>query len=90
MAKKSKRAKRIAKRKETNKAKTEHYNLIIEEVHKTGNYPTRDQILAKRTGPGGWTRADLASFGVAWPPQKGWLEELARLREIEDLKNVGL
>lgn len=33
-------------------------------------------ILAARTPKGGWTRATLAGWNVAWPPPKGWKERL--------------
>lgn len=35
-------------------------------------------ILAARTPKGGWTRATLAGWGVAWPPPKGWKERLLK------------
>jgi hypothetical protein len=38
---------------------------------------TRDEILAKRTPAGGWTAAQLAEWGVSWPPRKGWINRLA-------------
>lgn len=37
---------------------------------------TREEILAASTGNKGWTRKQLASWGVAWPPPKGWMERL--------------
>lgn len=33
---------------------------------------TRAEIDAARTPLGGWTKAQLAEWGVSWPPQKGW------------------
>lgn len=38
--------------------------------------PTREQIDAAMTPGGGWTRAQLAEWGVPWPPPKGWRKEL--------------
>jgi hypothetical protein len=35
-------------------------------------YVTGAEIDAARTAAGGWTRRQLAQWGVAWPPQKGW------------------
>jgi len=40
------------------------------------NRPTPEQIEAARTPKGGWTKAQLAEWGVAWPPRKGWRREL--------------
>jgi hypothetical protein len=34
--------------------------------------PTEQEIEAARTPAGGWTRAQLAEWGVPWPPRKGW------------------
>lgn len=39
---------------------------------------TREEIEAKRTPAGGFTRAALASWGVPWPPPKGWMRALIR------------
>jgi hypothetical protein len=38
---------------------------------------TRKEIMAKRTPAGGWTAAQLAEWGVSWPPRKGWINRLA-------------
>lgn len=40
--------------------------------------PTDAEIEAARTPDGGWTRNQLAAWGVPWPPPKGWR---ARLRD---------
>lgn len=37
---------------------------------------TEAEILAAMTPAGGWTRDTLESWGVTWPPQKGWKEKL--------------
>ena len=37
---------------------------------------TEDEIMSKRTPNGGWTRRQLAEWGVPWPPPKGWKERL--------------
>jgi HNH endonuclease len=44
--------------------------------------PSRDEILAKRTAKGGFTRATLAEWGVAWPPPKGWMARLLGEPEV--------
>lgn len=37
---------------------------------------TLDEIMAGRTKKGGWTRAQLAEWGVPWPPKAGWKRRL--------------
>lgn len=37
---------------------------------------TEDEINAKRTPAGGWTRAQLKEWGVEWPPKRGWKAKL--------------
>lgn len=37
---------------------------------------TFNDIEAARTPKGGWTRAQLAEWGVPWPPPKGWKQQL--------------
>ena len=39
---------------------------------------TAKKIEAAMTGSGGWTRATLASWGVRWPPPKGWKADLIK------------
>ncbi|WP_435190027.1 hypothetical protein [Streptomyces sp. bgisy126] len=39
--------------------------------------PSPEEIEAARTPAGGWTRDQLAAWGVPWPPPKGWKDELA-------------
>jgi len=36
------------------------------------------EIEAAKTPNGGWTKAQLAEWGVEWPPRKGWRARLAR------------
>jgi hypothetical protein len=38
----------------------------------SGRFPTEEEIEAARTPAGSWTRAQLAEWGVPWPPRKGW------------------
>jgi hypothetical protein len=40
--------------------------------------PTEKDIESARTPSGGWTKAQLAEWGVAWPPPKGWKAALIR------------
>jgi hypothetical protein len=37
---------------------------------------TEAQIEAGRSPKGGWTRQQLAKWGVPWPPPKGWRAKL--------------
>jgi hypothetical protein len=39
--------------------------------------PSQEEIDAARTPAGGWTRTQLAEWGVPWPPPKGWRRRLA-------------
>jgi hypothetical protein len=36
----------------------------------------QDRVKALVTDKGGWTREDLAKYGVLWPPPAGWLSNL--------------
>jgi hypothetical protein len=38
--------------------------------------PSPDDIEAARTPAGGWTRDQLAAWGIPWPPPQGWREKL--------------
>jgi hypothetical protein len=40
--------------------------------------PTAAEIEAAKTPRGGWTREQLAQWGVPWPPPKGWKQRLLR------------
>ena len=42
---------------------------------------TEAQIEAGRSPKGGWTRAQLAQWGVPWPPPKGWRNALTHGRD---------
>lgn len=37
---------------------------------------TEDEIEAGKTPAGGFTRKQLAAWGVPWPPPKGWRKKL--------------
>lgn len=38
--------------------------------------PTEEMIENGKTPEGGWTKEQLAKWGVSWPPPKGWKEAL--------------
>jgi hypothetical protein len=38
--------------------------------------PTEEEIEAARSPHGGWTKEQMASWGVPWPPPKGWKKRL--------------
>lgn len=38
--------------------------------------PELSEIMGSRTRAGGWTRKQLAKWGVPWPPPKGWKKAL--------------
>ncbi|MCH4850584.1 hypothetical protein LF907_08270 [Bifidobacterium pseudolongum] len=48
--------------------------MMEDEVH----VPSPDEVEAARTPAGGWTKKQLAQWGVPWPPPKGWRERLCR------------
>lgn len=37
---------------------------------------TIEEIEAKKTKNGGWTKDTLAEWGVSWPPEKGWKQRI--------------
>jgi len=39
---------------------------------------SREEVEAGRSPAGGFTRAQLAEWGVPWPPPSGWLRALLR------------
>lgn len=60
------------------------YNEAIKAIRlqgiREGKYEPRkgnsEEIEAARTGNGGWTKEQLAAWGVPWPPPKGWKKAL--------------
>lgn len=46
--------------------------------------PTADEIDEARTANGGWTKDQLAEWGVSWPPPPGWKARL--VEESKDLE----
>ena len=56
---------------------TEAQVLIDEECAvKLNPNPTAEDIEAARTPKGGWTRKQLAEWGIPWPPPRGWKKAL--------------
>ena len=49
---------------------------------------TFNDIEAARTPKGGWTRAQLAEWGVPWPPPKGWKQQLIEQNSAPMLEAV--
>jgi hypothetical protein len=47
---------------------------------------SRTWLHAYSTPGGGWTAKQLAVFGIAWPPRKGWLTALTHGRMSERQK----
>jgi len=48
--------------------------------------PSPEDIEAAKTPHGGWTRAQLAQWGVPWPPPKGWRAESQAKWELAQKK----
>lgn len=46
--------------------------------------PTAAEIAAARSPAGGWTKAQLAEWGVSWPPPKGWRQALVVSGDAQD------
>ncbi|MFD7533795.1 hypothetical protein ACFV8E_40365 [Streptomyces sp. NPDC059849] len=47
--------------------------------------PSPDEVTAARTPDGGWTRKQLAKWGVPWPPPQGWRKHLKAKWEGKDV-----
>jgi ribonuclease HI len=56
-----------------------HTPLIRPDTHK----PTPAEIEAAKSPAGGWTRKQLAGWGVPWPPPKGWRRALESKSHIK-------
>ena len=37
---------------------------------------TLEEVLAKRTPRGSWTRRQIEEWGLEWPPTAGWIKRL--------------
>ena len=46
--------------------------------------PNEEEILAARTAQGGWTKAQLAEWGVPWPPPRGWKNAWEKRADCRD------
>lgn len=44
--------------------------------------PMKEEIEAAKSPAGGWSRAQLAEWGVPWPPPKGWRRNLENRSEL--------
>lgn len=44
---------------------------------------TAEEIDAGKTEKGGWTKAQLAAWGIGWPPPHGWKKALLGGVEVE-------
>jgi hypothetical protein len=42
---------------------------------------TSDELEQAKTAAGGYTREQLATWGVSWPPPKGWKKKLLTSNE---------
>lgn len=56
---------------------------------------TNDLIEAGKSDAGGWTRQQIESLGISWPPREGWKTRLigtviekSRLEKFMSLKNT--
>ena len=47
-------------------------------VIRTGLPPSPEEVLAGMSAAGGWNAAQLAYWGIAWPPIHGWRAKLER------------
>lgn len=43
--------------------------------------PTKSEIEAAKTEKGGYTKSQLAAWGVPWPPEQGWKKRLIAKQE---------
>ncbi|MEU4178025.1 hypothetical protein [Streptomyces sp. NPDC026589] len=50
------------------------------------NYvPSPDEVAAAQTPDGGWTKKQLAEWGIPWPPPHGWRRYLEAKWEGKDV-----
>ncbi|QKV93905.1 hypothetical protein HUT19_20840 [Streptomyces sp. NA02950] len=47
--------------------------------------PSPDEVTAAQTPKGGWTKRQLAEWGVPWPPPQGWRKHLEAKWRGEDV-----
>ena len=48
---------------------------------------TKEYLLANRTKKGGFTKAQLESLGIKWPPKQGWIEGLIGSEMSEEMRS---
>lgn len=53
-------------------------NAIRREIGDAGMHWQKEQSILPRSWRGGYTRTQLAEWGVPWPPPKGWKKQLER------------
>jgi hypothetical protein len=51
---------------------------------------SREEVESKKSARGGFTRKQLAAWGVPWPPPKGWRRQLEGARAPHDMKSKRL
>lgn len=65
-------------------------DVVVEHISnrakKKYKVPSPAEVENARTPAGGWTRKQLAEWGVKWPPRKGWRTRLAKKWERENEK----
>lgn len=52
---------------------------------------SESEIESKRSRSGGWSKKQLAEWGVGWPPKKGWKQALIDgtwIPEVIEIKKV--
>ncbi|MFI1363355.1 hypothetical protein [Streptomyces griseochromogenes] len=47
--------------------------------------PSPDEVTAAQSSGGGWTKKQLAEWGIPWPPPQGWRKHLERKWRGEDV-----
>ena len=58
--------------------------VMMKKIRKDGvRIPLPCEIEAARSAAGGWTRAQLAQWGVPWPPPKGWRRVLEKASGVQ-------
>jgi len=48
--------------------------------------PSPDEVEEARTPAGGWTKDQLAQWGVPWPPPRGWKKKLEKMWAWRNLR----
>lgn len=49
---------------------------------------TAEEIESKKTAKGGWTKKQLAEWGISWPPVKGWKTALINGTHVPEIIKV--